>query len=124
MENSELIILINLGFKVSVSHPHGFLLNIMNSLGLITKSEIVQSCINYLNDALLTHIYVTYTTVTIACAVIYLSCETHSFLLHPKWHILFDVALKDLEDISNVIKHLYKRDLSRSLRDLIKNKYS
>ena len=117
MENAELIILIALGFKVSVNHPHGFLLNILNSLNLIQDSKILQSCISYLNDALISHIYVTYSAVTIACGVIYLSCLENKIVLHRKWNILFDVSKKDLQDIAIVIKDLYKKDLSESLND-------
>lgn len=122
MEKAELEILINLGFNVSVQQPSGFLLNILNSLGLIQKQEIVQSCINYLNDALLTHVYLVYNPVTLACGSIHLSCKILKVGLYKKWYVLFDVCLKDLQDFSLVMMDLYKfRELndSTSLLSLI-----
>lgn len=119
MEKSELIILINLGFKVSVYHPHGFLLNILNSLGLISNQTIVQACINYLNDALLTHVYVVYSPVTIACGSIFLACRENSVKLHQKWYILFDVCLKDLQDFAVVLLDAYKRSERSSSEQLL-----
>ncbi len=107
IEGIELEILITVGFNVSVVQPHSFLLNILNSLGLVSKKNVVQATINYLNDALLTHVYLVYSPVTIATGCIYLCSMNLKIKLYRKWYLLFDVCLKDLQDFSLVMMDLY-----------------
>jgi ACT domain-containing protein len=51
IEKAELFILAKLGFSVHVEHPHGYLLNILNSLSLTDNAQLVQKAWNVLNDA-------------------------------------------------------------------------
>jgi hypothetical protein len=75
----------------------------------MSKKEVVQATINYLNDALLTHVYLVYSPVTIATGCIYLCSKNLKIKLYRKWYLLFDVCLKDLQDFSLVMLDLYDR---------------
>lgn len=51
LKEEELKVLAKLAFNVHVQHPHGFLLNILNSLNLTQNKDFVQKAWNFLNDA-------------------------------------------------------------------------
>jgi hypothetical protein len=50
MITAEIHLLAKLGFNVHVQHPHGFMINYLQSLGLSDRADIAQTAWNYLND--------------------------------------------------------------------------
>ena len=50
---AEIHILAKLGFNVRVQHPHGFMINYLQSLGLADNKQLTQMAWNYLNDRFL-----------------------------------------------------------------------
>jgi hypothetical protein len=54
---TELAMLRELGFSVYVEHPHKFLLNYLNVLGLAEDEVFTQMAWNYANDRYITNIF-------------------------------------------------------------------
>jgi hypothetical protein len=130
--NAEIHILSKLGFNVHVQHPHGFMINYLQSLGLTDEKDFAQKSWNYLNDrwiylppfnrfhhiltnvlsnSLRTPVVCIYPPSTIACAAIFLTSRVHGVRLPPFWFELFDAQGDDLENISLHILTLYKNKL-------------
>ncbi|KAJ3138151.1 hypothetical protein HK100_000084 [Physocladia obscura] len=110
--NTEIAILARLGFNVNVQHPHGFMVNYLQSLGLasIEKKEFAQFCWNCLND--MTEIMVYFQPNVIACAVIYYAAKKYKLALPvvPPWWELFDATLEDIEILCQHLNALYLKD--------------
>lgn len=79
-------ILKQLGFCVHVKHPHKFVVTLLEVLGYVNNTSLVQSSWNYMNDCLRSDLFVRHTAETIACSCIYLSARvlkvSYSFKLH------------------------------------------
>ncbi|KAJ3240804.1 hypothetical protein HDU81_002657 [Chytriomyces hyalinus] len=99
---NETHILARLGFNVHVQHPHGFMVNYLQSLGLAANKELAQFCWNCLNDIIRTPVVVYYQPNVIACAAIYYGACKFSVVLptSPPWWELFDATLEDVETVS------------------------
>ncbi|KAJ3282968.1 cyclin-like protein [Rhizoclosmatium globosum] len=110
---SEIHILARLGFQVHVQHPHGFMVNYLQSLGLATgeHTEFAQYCWNCLNDLVRTEVVVYFQPNVIACAAIYYGSRKLNVALPttPPWWELFDAVLEDMEVISEHLEALYER---------------
>ncbi|KAJ3299431.1 hypothetical protein HK104_008937 [Borealophlyctis nickersoniae] len=113
----ELHILTKLGFNVQVQHPHGFMINYVQSLGLADDKELSQLAWNFMNDSLRTNICVCYQPSTIACAVIFLAARVCKVKLptNPPWWEVFEANFEDLENIAGHILNLYKGPVKRDL---------
>ncbi|KAJ3179754.1 Cyclin-L1 [Gaertneriomyces sp. JEL0708] len=115
--NAELHILVKLGFNVHVQHPHGFMINYLQSLGLAGNDKLAQMAWNYMNDGLRTNIYVLYQPSDIACASIFLAARQCGTVLptQAEWWTLFDSRLEDLMNIAGTIISLYQFGVKRHL---------
>ncbi|KAJ3191621.1 hypothetical protein HK101_007559 [Irineochytrium annulatum] len=116
MIQAELQILCRLGFDVQVQHPHGYMINYLQSLGLAEDRVLLQTAWNYLNDRLSAFPFLPYlqrssSPSCIASAAIFLAARKCGIKLptSPPWWELFDCGLQDLEAISSHILSLYDR---------------
>jgi hypothetical protein len=100
-------ILAALGFNIQVAHPHVYMINYINALGL-TESIFTQNSWNYLNDSMRTSVCVMYQCPSIACAVILLTARKLGVGLPESWWELFDTFLPDLETIGSLIEAVFE----------------
>ncbi|KAI9365495.1 cyclin-like protein [Zopfochytrium polystomum] len=96
---AELQILVKLGFNVQVQHPHGFMINYLQSLDLSDDKDFAQLAWNYLNDSMWTEIVAIYQPHVIACGAILLASRVRKIRLpsQPPWWELFDARMEDNE---------------------------
>ncbi|KAJ3053389.1 hypothetical protein HK097_004396 [Rhizophlyctis rosea] len=113
----ELQILTKLAFNVQVQHPHGFMINYLQALGLTSNEKLMQRAWNYMNDSCRTIVSVCYQPSVIACAVIFLAARFSEVKLptNPPWWDLFEADLEDMEIICGHILNLYQRPVRRDL---------
>ncbi|KAJ3045529.1 hypothetical protein HDV00_009186 [Rhizophlyctis rosea] len=113
----ELQILTKLAFNVQVQHPHGFMINYLQALGLTSNEALTQMAWSYMNDSGRTIVSVCYQPSVIACAVIFLAARKCGVKLPttPPWWELFEAELEDIEIICTHILHLYQRPIRRDL---------
>ncbi|KAI8908495.1 cyclin-like protein [Gorgonomyces haynaldii] len=104
---AETRILGKLAFEVHVEHPHGYLINFLQSLDLIDHPSFPQKAWNYLNDSYRTLVCVLYQAKTIACGIIYLTAFDLGHSLPFQWHLLFDTDEQDCILIAEIISGLY-----------------
>ena len=116
---SEARILGKLGFEVHVEHPHGFMINYMQSLELSSHPVFPQKAWNYLNDSYKTISCVLYQPHVIACAIIHLTSRMLNLKLptSPPWWIVFDGELEDIEFICELILALYTVKIPQRVPD-------
>ncbi|KAI9034354.1 cyclin-like protein, partial [Hyaloraphidium curvatum] len=129
--DGEMHLLRGLGFNVQVQHPHGIMVNYLQSLGLSSNRELCQKAWNCLNDQrahlltrrarLRTPISVAYPVHTVACAAIWLAARQIGIALPtvPPWWQVFDAELEDLETISLILLDLYARRVPEDRQKII-----
>ena len=106
-------ILRELGFVLTVDHPHKFLLVYLQILG--GSTALAQQAWNYLNDSLRTQLCVRFKPEIIASGAIYLAARKLGIVLpeNPPWWELFDANKAQLLEVARTILDLYKRPKAR-----------
>jgi len=106
----ESVVLRTLGFDVSISHPHNYLLNYLYSLK--ADERLAQLSWNILSDSYCTIICLQYKPNEIATACIYLAAKFLQLDIpdgeEKKWWMVFSATLEHIEDISNQVMDLYE----------------
>ncbi|KAJ1339002.1 hypothetical protein BSLG_006141 [Batrachochytrium salamandrivorans] len=117
MIDGEMSVLVKLGFNVQVQHPHGFLINYLQSLDLAHSNELVQRAWNYLNDSGQTLAVVLFQPSTIAAAAIYYAAEDLKILLphQPPWWLVFDASIAEIQIVKGLLQKLYATTVPDSL---------
>ncbi|KAL2914273.1 hypothetical protein HK105_206219 [Polyrhizophydium stewartii] len=117
MMDGEMHLLAKLGFNVHVQHPHGFMINYLQSLDLTSNKELMQRAWNYLNDSGRTLAVVLFQPPTIAAASIYMAANDvgEPLPLSPPWWEVFDAPLEDLQTIEALLRTMYATKVPKSL---------
>ncbi|OAJ45363.1 hypothetical protein BDV3_002945 [Batrachochytrium dendrobatidis] len=117
MIDGEMRLLVALGFNVQVQHPHGFLVNYLQSLDLARIDGFVQKAWNYLNDSGQTIAVVLFQPSTIAVAAILYAAENLNVTLPQStaWWQIFDASLSDAKVVIGLLQKLYETTLPKSL---------
>ncbi|KAI0989765.1 hypothetical protein GJ496_007176 [Pomphorhynchus laevis] len=106
-------ILKELGFCVYVKHPNKIIILYLRVLMMEKNRALIQMAWNYMNDSLLTDIFLRYTPESIACACILLAARKLNIALprNPPWHLLFGAQYPDIESICKRIIILYQHEI-------------
>eukprot|EP00842_Homolaphlyctis_polyrhiza_P006881 jgi/Hompol1/782/HPOL_005412-RA len=117
MIEGEMQVLAKLGFNVHVQHPHAFLINYLQALGLASNQELKQKAWNYLNDCGQTLATVLFQPPTIAAAAMSLAASDFNIELptSPHWSDVFDTSMADVDMIIGLLKTLYSETLPEHL---------
>eukprot|EP00887_Chlorella_sp_A99_P002262 scaffold10.g2262.t1 len=97
------------GFIIHVEHPHRFVLNYGQMLGL--PRVVQQEAWNLANDSLRTPLCVCYKAEVVACGILF--CATRrlgvSMPEDPAWWELFEVERRQLYDVCHRLSELYRQ---------------
>ncbi|KAI8927282.1 cyclin-like protein [Entophlyctis helioformis] len=117
MFSGEMCILDKLGFNVHVQHPHGFMVNYVQSLDLARNHALVQHAWNFLNDCGHTLAMVLFQPPVIAAASIALAARETGVVLptSPPWWDVFDATWDEIDMVMGLVCSLYNEKLPPSL---------
>ena len=107
----EIHILDSLGFNVHVQHPHGYVVNYLQVLGLTAptpsmKEAPLQRAWNYVNDCSRTPAVVLFQANVLATAAIFLACRDLGIPLSTKsqWWQVFDTQWPQIQIIAAILQ--------------------
>merc|ERR1739838_392659 len=103
-------VLKELGFCVSVVHPHKFIILYLQVLGMKKNKVLTQLAQNYMSDCMRTNVLVKYTPQAVACGCICYSTRLLGVEVptgNPYWSTLFDVSFETLECVMRDISMTY-----------------
>mmetsp|Transcript_325 Transcript_325/g.681 ORF Transcript_325/g.681 Transcript_325/m.681 type:complete len:467 (+) Transcript_325:104-1504(+) len=102
----ERLLLREFGFIVHVEHPHKFVLNYLQMMGM---QHLMQEAWSLVNDSLRSPLCVRFNAEVVACGVIYLAARRKEVSLpeEPPWWTLFGVNKNDMDEVCRMICGLY-----------------
>ena len=105
----ERYLLKELGFSLTMDHPHKYILHFIKYLELEGDKEFSQTAWNFVNDGMRLDLCVRFPSAVIASAAIYMAAEKLGRVmpLSPPWYHVFGASLNDLQTISGLISALY-----------------
>eukprot|EP00850_Spirogloea_muscicola_P022488 SM000298S10942 [mRNA] locus=s298:43966:46065:+ [translate_table: standard] len=98
-----------MGFVCHVEHPHKYIFNYLNQLGV--ADELKQDAWSLANDSLRTTLCVRVKSEVIACGIIHAAARRKGIPLpeNPPWWLAFDAAKEGIDEVCASLADLYSR---------------
>eukprot|EP00850_Spirogloea_muscicola_P009143 SM000050S17068 [mRNA] locus=s50:757989:760403:- [translate_table: standard] len=98
-----------MGFVCHVEHPHKYIFNYLNQLGV--ADELKQDAWSLANDSLRTTLCVRVKSEVIACGIIHAAARRKGIPLpeNPPWWLAFDAAKEGIDEVCASLADLYAR---------------
>jgi len=123
VQQTELLVLKELGYMVYCDLPHKFVCNFVNVLDL--DQDCAQLVWNYCSDSMRTTLCVRVLPHRIACGCVYLAARVQKIALPNDWYLLFESSEYDCCEVAGELQLLYQmvNDCDENGDDMKKSRF-